>query len=364
MPTPPLTHLVRWLALAVVLAACAAPGPSRTPTSPPPATTVRPAPTLTHTPLPVSATVTDTASAMPSATAAPPTATPTQTGSAASATPTLTPTQPRPAASVTPQPTATLVDPTSTVIGVAARILSFGASADQINPGEPVTLAWEVAGSAAELCALPPIGRPGPKACTTMPVSGTATLVTSDRQRYWARFSLRAVDFAHPDATFPYAELAVAVTCPDLWLTAGPPFEAGEWNCPIGPARTTTGAAERFEHGGQYWLAEPDEILVYWGAGEQAHVRAVPIGGPERPAEAPPPGLYAPVQGFGLVWRGLTALGDLRAVLGWATEPERQYTFSYQCNAVPDVASAVCLVLGPDGYTTWRGLDWGPVFWP
>lgn len=110
----------------------------------------------------------------------------------------------------------------------AARILTFGAAPDHIDPGDPVTLSWSVAGDRAELCALPPIGGTQPTACQTVPVSSTLTLISSNRQRYWARFSLRAIDDAQPTDALPYAELAVAVSCPDQWLTAGPPAGVGE----------------------------------------------------------------------------------------------------------------------------------------
>jgi hypothetical protein len=112
------------------------------------------------------------------------------------------------------------------------------------------------------------------------------------------------------------------------------------------------------------WLAEPDEILVFWGGG-QAHVADLPSDQPDSdPSLVPPPGFYQPVRGFGLAWRGLTPLGDLRPILGWAVEPEREADFTYQCNAAPDLRSEICLVQGPDGLTTWRTLGWGERLWP
>ena len=325
------------------------PGPSVTPTRPAATETATVAPSATAS----ERVQTATALFLPSDTPAPVTATHTQ---APAATQTNNNT---PVASATATSTSTPPDPTP-----ATRILAFGAAPDTVNPGDPVTLEWAVIGDAAELCALPAVGSDQPKVCTTMPVSGTATLVTDRRARYRAIFSLRAVDWDRPNDTIPIAELVVTLNCPDLWLTAGPPYGAGEWNCPAGPARTTAGAAEHFEFGGQYWLKESDEILVYWG-GSQAHTRDLPDGQPDSdPSLVPPEGLYQPVRGFGLVWRGLTPLGDLRGALGWATEPEREYTFKYQCNAAPDTSNSVCLVLGPDGYTNWYGLDWAGWLWP
>jgi hypothetical protein len=245
----------------------------------------------------------------------------------------------------------------------SARLLAFGASHESINPGETVTLEWEVRGTRAEICALEPHGVLVPFGCQNVPLSGTLTLATSSALRYWARFSLRAYDDL-AGGLAPYAEIAVPIRCPDTWFTGAPPPDLGLWDCPAGAARTTTGAAQRFETGGMYWLAEPDEILVYWDGG-QAHVADLPSDQPDYdPSLEPPPGYYPPVRGFGLAWRGLTALGDLRLLLGWAVEPEREYTFTYQCNAAPDTRVEVCLVLGPDGLTHWQTLGWGERLWP
>jgi hypothetical protein len=82
------------------------------------------------------------------------------------------------------------------------------------------------------------------------------------------------------------------------------------------------------------------------------------------PSLVPPPGYYQPRHGFGLAWRGLTALGDLRPILGWSIEPEYGHTFTYQCNAAPDLRVEVCLVLGPDGLTAWPILGWSERMWP
>jgi hypothetical protein len=45
----------------------------------------------------------------------------------------------------------------------------------------------------------------------------------------------------------------------------------------------------------------------------------------------PPEGLYAPESGFGLVWRGDASRG-FQDELGWALEPEYNYTATFQCD--------------------------------
>lgn len=69
----------------------------------------------------------------------------------------------------------------------------------------------------------------------------------------------------------------------------------------------------------------------------------------------PPPGLYAPQSGFGLVWRGDVANAPgYRQALGWALAPEFAYETIYQCdNALPSGGRSwrTCYLKGPDGET-------------
>jgi hypothetical protein len=366
---------VALIGLAALLAACAAPTPPPTVLStltPPASATlaVTPDRALTGqwatvaalaTALPDSLTAAAAATATPRASRTPrPSPAATLSGSATPAVSATLPPRATPLPTQAPSRSPTALTPTATP---SARLLAFSAAPDLIDPGQSVALSWEVIGSRAEICALEPHGVVQPGGCLTLPLSGTVTLATAPRVRYWARFSLRAYD--DDPATFdPYAEVAVPVRCPDAWFTGAPPGGLGDWNCPAGPARATAGAAERFEFGGMYWLAEPDEILVYWD-GHQAHVRDLPQDQPEAdPSLEPPPGFYQPVRGFGLVWRGLTDLGLMRPVLGWAVEPEHPYTFTYQCNAAPDLRQETCFVLGPHGLTSWFALGWGETLWP
>ena len=71
-----------------------------------------------------------------------------------------------------------------------------------------------------------------------------------------------------------------------------------------------------------------------------------------RVGEAPPQGLYEPVSGFGLVWRGEVewpALGDARQRLGWATEPEFGYDTAHQCETRAHPRSWTCYLRAPGG---------------
>jgi hypothetical protein len=68
-----------------------------------------------------------------------------------------------------------------------------------------------------------------------------------------------------------------------------------------------------------------------------------------RGEESPPPGLFEPVSGFGLVWRGeVTGTDDLSALLGWAIEPEFGFDTAYQCKMSCD-SYWDCYLKGPEG---------------
>lgn len=67
----------------------------------------------------------------------------------------------------------------------------------------------------------------------------------------------------------------------------------------------------------------------------------------------PPAGLYAPVSGFGLIWRGDVANSPgYRETLGWALAPEFGYEALFQCDDAPPSGGRswqACYLLGPDG---------------
>src|SRR5690606_38531078 len=112
------------------------------------------------------------------------------------------------------------------------------------------------------------------------------------------------------------------------------------WDCPATPLKTAFGAAQRFERGDMYWISGPNVILVRQGDSQRNTPNTWQESFPAWDRDlVPPTGLYQPVRGFGWVWRGNTALGDLRSQLGWAVETEYAHTFRYQCNAAPDSRS-------------------------
>ena len=66
-----------------------------------------------------------------------------------------------------------------------------------------------------------------------------------------------------------------------------------------------------------------------------------------RVGEEPPTGLYEPVSGFGLLWRGeVEGLGlDLRQALGWAVEEEYGFQTKVQCQEQETYSERTCYLL-------------------
>ena len=86
--------------------------------------------------------------------------------------------------------------------------------------------------------------------------------------------------------------------------------------------------------------------------------------------EAPPPGRYEPVSGFGRLWRGeLAGLGPApmteppHMLLGWAVEPEHPYSTEYQCHGGAVYHEQRCYLRGPGGEAMWFGPA-GSGRWP
>ncbi len=91
------------------------------------------------------------------------------------------------------------------------------------------------------------------------------------------------------------------------------------------------------------WIEDTDEFYVFdsvpdpsgWLIYHSTVGLVLKPGASEqnRVGEDPPPGLYEPVSGFGLIWRGEVEwpeVGNVRERLGWATEPEFGFDTAFQ----------------------------------
>ena len=252
--------------------------------------------------------------------------------------------------SSTPSPTATPPPPTPTP---APLVISFTANPTVTqNLGDVVHLAWETSGLRAELCPL--IGT-GPTNCQDVPLVGEQEFVIDELALTYVGFALQA--YSQEQTRLRTVELNPQCLNLRSWFFADPPLR-----CPADQALTSYAASQHFERGLMVWVEETDEFYVYYDEpddqGFQVVQRTVGLdlkpGASEdnRVGEDPPPGLYEPVSGFGLIWRGEVEWpypDNVRERLGWATVPESGYDTAYQCSTPAYPRLWNCFLLGPGG---------------
>jgi hypothetical protein len=312
-----MVRLRGWCLVAAAVLMCAGCVAAATPTAIPPT-----APLITST---VPATITPAPSATP-LTIITPTATggPTAAGSPTAAETTPAAGQPTATeASATPGGQATTPATAQTPSGTGTpgpiTIMHFTSSPAEIQPGQPVTLSWQV--SAADdvtIHRLDVRGRLGE--WYNVPVSGTLTLDTSPALRESVEFLL----FAAAGGAQANARASTRILCPDTWFFNSPPA-----SCPAGPAETTVMQAQHFQRGMMIWTLAGDRIYALYADGGTNAWQIFPngwfAGMPETdPSIEPPPGLFQPVRGFGVAWRegyGPPSPAP-RDRLGWATVEE------------------------------------------
>lgn len=138
--------------------------------------------------------------------------------------------------------------------------------------------------------------------------------------------------------------------------------------CTTAPPLNSHAAAQRFEHGLMIWIEARDEFLVFFddhhydsfgpwqlkpGASENHRVGNVPSG------------LYEPVSGFGLLWRGeIVGADSIREDLGWAQQPEFGFETTYQC-AMPTSGyiGRDCYLRGPQKIFHFRAVHIAGHYW-
>jgi hypothetical protein len=138
--------------------------------------------------------------------------------------------------------------------------------------------------------------------------------------------------------------------------------------CAQAPPTHTTAAVQTFEYGTMIWLEARDQFYLLYdtfvtpGGGTTTPSTKTTlqiVTGPltltsgaspdNRVDESPPPGLFEPVSGFGLLWRGeVVGVQDVRQHLGWAREPELGFATDIQCET-PCGAHQSCYLRLPNG---------------
>ena len=289
----------------------------------------------------------------------PPTTVPSSTATpAATVTWTPTPTStPSATATQTPAPTATKtavhIPPTQTATP-APQIYQFEITPSVIGPGGSVTVRWAANGEEALLCHVTQAGVT--LACDEVTVNGTRPYTFPADQEQDTLLELRVFDHG-VQAT---ASLLIGVVCPaEAWFFANPP--AG---CP-GTAVRSNAAAQHFQHGLMIWIEATDDIYVFFDDSASYRTFYDPLLAGDTPPEPtdlqPPDGYYAPIRGFGLVWRGeVPTADDVRRRLGWALEPE--YNFATQFQANQSTYSPMLYVLSPDEKILALDLTYGNCF--
>ena len=262
-----------------------------------------------------------------------------------------------PASTAAPLPTAT-PQPTPTSAPNGPEVITFSVSPAEARPGDTVTLSWEARGDRATLCPTARYIFFTSDDCWQVPLSGTADYAIPPEAA-----SFQYVDFvltAETDAPAANvtAQASVALKCATTWFFSDEP-QAGI--CPLDPLHSYA-AAQTFERGTMIWLEEPGRYYLLHDTPlqeDEDRNRLDIISDPldivrdtSSEIEAPP-GLYAPVSGFGLVWRDDVAQSPgFREELGWALAPEFGYGAILQCDdARPSGGRSwqTCYLEGPEG---------------
>lgn len=214
--------------------------------------------------------------------------------------------------------------------------------------GDTLTVTWDTVGGPTRLC-LSQTQEGGTERCFgSLPPTGS--LGVRIDETLTGRLALRlTVAKGEPDAAT--GEIDLGEICRYRWFT-----EPETEGCPGTPIYETNAAAQLFEHGWLLWVDEPgryfaltDEVVAPEVDGKRYETTSDPlmvIDDTEADIE-PPEGLYAPVSGFGLIWRGDAQGTGYRELLGWATMPEFGYQARYQCDAQEQ---PTCYVLHPDDW--------------
>lgn len=143
-----------------------------------------------------------------------------------------------------------------------------------------------------------------------------------------------------PTATEPQAVIVTPESCPYSWFTTAAP--AG--SCPSGQASASKAAYQPFEYGAMVWRQGSGYIVLPFdpSTGQQQGIvtftlEPLTVYRDTSATYTAPSGLYAPVSGFGTLWRGDYLEQEdqsLLNVLGWALAAETGYTVTEQAGTL------------------------------
>jgi hypothetical protein len=196
------------------------------------------------------------------------------------------------------------------------KILSFTVEPDTVDPGETVTLSWEVQDADQVVLTRYWDFRPA-EWWEDLPLMGTFTYTVPLWERNPIIFTLYA---EHTETGVSVGDgVTIHVICPDTWFFNPPPG-----GCPSEPLYSPA-AEQAFEGGVMIWVGEQDRIIVLFADTQYPKVSNFSDdwdGGEICDLGPPPAGRVHPVNGFGYLWCQNQAVRDR---LGWGLEPEIGY---------------------------------------
>ena len=231
------------------------------------------------------------------------------------AAPTNTP-RPQLTASASPMPVQA-VEPTHTPLP-PLQILSFTASPDPVERGGLLTLSWNAPGAAR--VGITRLSEEGDIFLATealdLPARGSISLRVPQEYIKSVKYVLGARD---ADGTLHHAYVTAGVLCPYNEHFAP--------RCPL-TQDSVWAAYEPFERGHMVWRSDTREIYILYDDGSyKAYEDTWQEGDPVDIPGTPPPGLLAPVRGFGNLYANQP---HLQEKLGWATAEEVGYMMAVE----------------------------------
>jgi hypothetical protein len=197
------------------------------------------------------------------------------------------------------------------------QIISFQVEPNLADPGQTVTLSWEVA--YADQITLTRFWDYRPAEWwTDLPLTDVHSYTIPTWERNPVMFMLDAYNSATD--TRVMASVSIQVVCPDVWF-----FEPAPSGCPTAPL-ISPAAEQAFEGGYMIWLGAENRIIVLYS--DTAYATKVSNfmddwdGSPICDLGPPPEGKLHPERGFGHIWCTHQIVRDR---LGWAIEPEIGY---------------------------------------
>ena len=215
-----------------------------------------------------------------------------------------------------PAPTPTWVPPTVT-IEITTPEPPAGATLQPqtVTPSSPSpTAVVPPTSTPAPLAAtpIPPTSTPAPPTATPIPPTPTLLPPTST--------PVPPTPTAVPPTPTPLCSLAVHGQLAAAW-------DRGRLGCPAAPASITWAAWQPFERGYMFWRSDTWRASVLYDDGTWTEFPDQWDGLTTVSPGAPPPGLVAPVRGFGYLWG---TYDDVAGRLGWGLEEEKGFCANIQ----------------------------------